>query len=303
MLPVLPATRSAVMIANSGSRRTAELFALARQRLTERGISVTAAYATADGDELRRRVRALIEAREPLIVVGGGDGSLTSVVGEFAHCESVLGVLPFGTGNSFARTLGIAPNLESAVETIGNGRIERVDLGLVNGTYFANFATLGLSSRVGRSTPARLKKYAGVLAYVLTGIPLMMTNRPFRAEIRADGEPPLVVRTHQLIVANGRYYGVTPLTPEATIVDGKLTFFTTDGLSRWDVARMFVALYRGDPRRLDNSRSFAAREITVETSPAQYLDIDGEALGTAPAHFSIDPKALRVLVGPGFGAT
>jgi diacylglycerol kinase (ATP) len=292
-----------MMIANTRSRRTAELFARARRRLAERGIAVEAAYAVSAGGELRRRVRELVEARVPLIVVGGGDGSFTTIVGEFAHRESVLGVLPFGTGNSFARTLGIAPDLEAAIEVICNGRAERVDLGIVNDTYFANFATIGLSSLIGRATPAALKKVAGPLAYVLTGLPLIVRNRPFAAEIRADGGVALAVHTHQLIVANGRYYGVTPLLPDATIVDGKLSLFTSDGVSRWNVARTFVALYRGDQRRLRNSAYFAAEEIAIEASPAQPLDIDGEALGTTPARFRIDPRALRVMVPADFRGT
>jgi diacylglycerol kinase (ATP) len=292
-------TRTAVMIANLRSRQTAELFSKAHRLLTDRGLSIAESHPARSGPALRKFVSHAVRAGHELILVGGGDGSLTSVVGCFAHTRAVLGVLPFGTGNSFAQSLGVDSSIEGAVETIVDGCVAEVDLGVVNGTHFANFATIGLSSTIARNTPALLKKVLGPAAYVVAGIGPMLRSGAFEATI-ASGRQKITLRTHQVIVANGRYYGSSPVLPDATIVDGKLALFTTSGLSRCEVARMFAAIYRGQQTRLEDADYLSASEITVKTRPKQYLDIDGEPLGKTPARFSVDRRALRVMVPQGF---
>jgi diacylglycerol kinase (ATP) len=292
-------TRSAVMIGNLRSRQTAELFAKARRLLAAGGITIVEQHSVRGGQALRKAVRAAVLERCELILVGGGDGSMTCVVGCLAHTRSVLGVLPFGTGNSFAQSLGIKPNVEDAVKVIVEGKVERVDLGIVNGTHFANFATIGLSSAIARSTPTMLKKVLGPAAYVVAGVGPMLRSGAFRAVVKC-GARKIDLKTHQVIVANGRYFGSTPVLPDATIIDGTLSLFTTSGLSRWEVARMFLAFFRGEQTELADADYLSAPEITVKARPKQYLDIDGEALGTTPARFSIDRRALRVMVPQGF---
>jgi diacylglycerol kinase (ATP) len=291
--------RSAILIGNLRSRQTAELFAGARRLLAAGGIAIVEQHSVRGSQALRRVVRAAVREGYELIVVGGGDGTMTSAVGCLAHTRSVLGVLPFGTGNSFAQSLGIKPSIEDAVKVIVEGRVEKVDLGIVNGTHFANFATIGLSSAIARNTPTLLKKALGPAAYVVAGVGPMLRSSAFRATIKS-GARRLDVQTHQVIVANGRYFGSTPVLPDATIIDGTLSLFTTSGLSRWEVARMFVAFFRGEQTELADADYLSSTEITVKARPKQYLDIDGEAFGKTPARFSIDRRALRVMVPQGF---
>lgn len=294
-----PGARSVVVVANLRSRRTSALFEKAIEQLRERGVTIAESHTVDDGNDVRERVRGAIADGHEFVLVAGGDGTMTSIVGEFAHTSAVLGVLPLGTGNSFAQTLGMAPTIESAVETIASGRIESVDLGIVNGRHFANFATIGLSSTIARSTPNLLKKFLGPLAYVVAAIVPLLRSSSFRAEVRSEVRT-VSVRTHQLIVANGRYFGFTPILPDATIVDGELALFTTSGCSRWEVARMFAAFNGGRQTKLADAEYFSAAKIDIETVPKQYLDIDGEAFGQTPARFSVDRGALRVLVPSDF---
>lgn len=294
--------RSAVIIGNLHSRRTAELFARAHEQLAARGVSICAAHSVRDGREVRRRVEQYVKDGCELILIGGGDGTLTSAVGAFAYSKSVLGVLPFGTGNSFALTLGIAPNVEQAVDVIAGGCVARVDLGVVNGTYFANFATVGLSSTIARRTPDLLKKILGPASYAVAGVLPILRNRAFDATVRW-GHDEMRLRTHQLIVANGRYFGFTPILPEASIVDGQLSVFTTSGLSRWDVVRMFLAMNQGKHTALADADYFSAKEVLVKTKPKQFVDLDGAAFGKTPVRFTVARRALRVLVPQGFTGT
>jgi len=217
--------QSAVLVANSGARQTAEVFAKARTMLVERGIHVTHTHVVDNHKDLCRYVGRAVKNGAGLVIVGGGDGTLTAAAGQLAKSKSVLGVLPLGTGNSFALSLGIT-DLEVAVDAIVGGREVAVDLGRVNGTYFANFATIGLSSTIARATPSRLKKMIGAAAYVLAGLLPGLRSHPFRCKVRA-GKETIVFQTFQAIVANGRYFGHTPLTPEASLSSGHLTFYST----------------------------------------------------------------------------
>ncbi len=291
--------KSVVVVGNLHSRSTRDLYTRAIDLLTQRGVRIAASHTVDRGNEMPARVAGAIAAGHRYVLVAGGDGSMTSVVGAFAHKDCVLGVLPLGTGNSFAQTLGIAPTLEAAVDTIVSGKIESVDLGIVNGRHFANFATIGLSSTIARSTSNVLKKFLGPVAYAVAGVGPLLRSSSFEANVTWQHND-VRVRTHQIIVANGRYFGFTPILPDATIVDGELSLFTTKGCSRWDIARMFVAFHRRRQTTLADAEYFSAPEITVTTTPKQYLDIDGEAFGETPARFSIDQKALRVLVPPDF---
>ena len=264
--------------------------------LTDRGIAIEESFTARSGNTLCKYVSAAVKSGAELVVVGGGDGTLTRVVGAFAHRSAVLGILPFGTGNSFARTLGIAPTLEQAVETIVNGKAISVDLGVVNGCYFANFATIGISALVERNTPSLLKQLTGPFAYVLAGLGPFFRCPAFETHVRWEGGRKLNLQTHQLVVVNGRYFGLTPILPDATIVDGKLTCLTAEGLSRWDLAKLFTALLRGAPDRLSNVAFFQTTDVTVKTKPRQRIDVDGTSAGWTPAHFSVARKALYVLV-------
>jgi YegS/Rv2252/BmrU family lipid kinase len=282
------------LVANKGARQTTAELARARTLLAERGVQLTLAHVVESHKELCRFVRRAVRAGNELIIVAGGDGTMTAAVAQFAKSKSVMGVLPLGTGNSFALSLGI-PDVETAVEAIAAGRVARVDLGKINGTYFANFATIGLSSTIARATPNRLKKLFGPIAYVLAGLIPGLRSRPFRCIVRA-GKQKLSFRTFQAIIANGRYFGHTPLTPDASLTSGHLTFYSTSERTIADAANTYAALLLDRQALLPNAHILEATDLRVRARPAQTLAIDGEVCGKTPARFTIVPGALRVMV-------
>jgi|SRR5665213_1848923 len=286
--------QTAVLVANSGARQTAEALARARTMLVERGVRLTHTDIVDNHEDLCRCVRRAARRRRQLVIVAGGDGTMTAAVGQLAKTKSVLGVLPLGTGNSFALSLGIA-DLETAVDAIVAGRVVSIDLGKVNGTYFANFATIGLSSAIARATPNALKKVIGAAAYVLAGLLPAFRSRPFRCKVRA-GKERIAFRTYQVIVANGRYFGHTPLTPEASLDSGRLIFYSTSDATIVDAAKTYTSLLLDRQGLLSNAHVLEAKELRVRARPAQALAIDGEQCGRTPARFRVVPGALRVMV-------
>ncbi len=263
--------------------------------LSSHGIEIETFEIVAQDRALRKRVKKAVARGVALLIIGGGDGAMATAVDGLANTATVLGVLPLGTGNSFAKTLAIPSDVVRAVEIIAAGRATHVDLGTANGKHFANFATVGLSAEIAENASHALKAVIGAAAYVAAGFGPFLSSRPFRAKIAYDGAK-LVVSTQQMVIASGRYFGSHPVTPDASIRDGRLAFFTTTGVSRLAVARMYVAFALGLQNRLPDAYSLSAREISIRTSSRQAVSIDGNPFGTTPVRFGIAPRALRVMV-------
>jgi YegS/Rv2252/BmrU family lipid kinase len=287
--------REIVLIAKLSSNKGPEAFAEVTRALTARGISIVEAHQVETRKELRKRVKRAVKSGHKFIAVAGGDGSQAAAVDAMAYTKSVLAVIPAGTGNSFAQSLGMTPSIESAIDTILNGQVERIDLGRVNGTYFANFATVGLSAEIGLETPKLLKKITGGIAYGLSAVVPVLRKKPFKATIAWERNE-LKVDTFQMIVASGRYFGNTPILPDAGVTSGRLAFFTTAGTNRLDVMRMYLAFLKGTQTELPDAHYFQTEKLTVKTKGKQLIAIDGSAFGYTPAKFSVESKALRVLV-------
>jgi YegS/Rv2252/BmrU family lipid kinase len=291
--------REIVVVVNRHSRRTDRELGRLHEGLLARGLRVTAFHVAAKGKECREIVRRAAKAGVPEIVVGGGDGTMTHAVDVLAHRETTLGVVPFGSGNSFAQSLGIPPaDLNAALDVIAAGRVERIDLGIVNGTHFANFATVGISSIISDRTPRPLKKLFGGVAYGLASIRPMLTHPPFEARISWKGGR-LDVTTQDIIVANGRYFGDAPLAPGATLADDELHLFTTANGSALGAVRTYLALLRGMQARLPDAHTITAQAFTIRTRKRQPIAIDGSLLEKTPAEFAVARRALRVFVPEG----
>lgn len=127
--------KSAVLVVNTYSRRDATFFFGAVDELARRGITVTASYPVRHPERLHEINREAIKLEGRLVIVGGGDGTISSIVDYFADEDVVLGLLPLGTGNGFARTLRISLRLEGAVGVIVGHKVVNVNLEKVNADY------------------------------------------------------------------------------------------------------------------------------------------------------------------------
>jgi YegS/Rv2252/BmrU family lipid kinase len=245
---------------------------------------------------VRRLVRGSAKAGAEAIIVGGGDGTMAHAVDELAHCKTVLGLIPLGTGNSFAQTLASPRgDVDAAIAIVAAGKIATVDLGRVNGTYFANFATIGLSTEIAGAISTTAKGLLGPVAYAIAAIRPVLSHRAFRARIRWRGGE-LTLRTQDIIIANGRCFGSTPVTPDASITDGRLNLFTADDRSRIGALRTYLAFGMHDQTKLRDAHVVTAARFTIRTKGRQMIAIDGSLLEKTPARIRVVPQALRVFV-------
>lgn len=284
----------ALLIVNPHSRRGRANIGKAVARLESRGFSVlqpTLRHA----DEIPGLIRAHAE-RVDLVIVGGGDGTLNAAADALVETGLPLGVLPLGTANDLARTLGIPADPVTACDIILAGRRRAIDLGLVNGKYFFNVASMGLSVEVSRLHVGARKRWLRAANYLLCAIQAMRVARPFTAEIRCDNQI-IQVCSVQIAVGNGRYYGGgLTVAEDAAIDDQRLDLYTIAPQPLWKLAVLVPALRWGRYGRWREIRLMQGREIEVHTAPLLPINTDGEVTTTTPARFRLAARALSVFV-------
>jgi YegS/Rv2252/BmrU family lipid kinase len=293
--------RKVTIICRAGSRTGLNAYRRAVEELPKLGVRITAAHVVRRRKDLRKAVRQAVKSGAGIVVVIGGDGSQTAAVAELANSDCTLAVVPSGTGNSFALGLGITADIEQAIHTIATGKEMRVDVGCVNGDYFANFATVGILAEAADETPKPLKRIIGPLAYVVGFIRPLFRRKPFSLHVKWPGHD-LSIETQQAVVAAGRFYGWKPLIPGANVRSGELAFFSATATSVADVMKINAALALGDQTKVGDAHYFSAPEIKVTTKPKQLVSIDGHTWGKTPVKFKVAKKALRVLVPADFEA-
>jgi diacylglycerol kinase (ATP) len=292
--------KGAALIVNARSRAGEKAFERASKRLSSLGVRTGTSYALSDPTRLAETVReAVLEGYDPLIL-GGGDGSVSSTVDFLANHHGTLGLLPLGAANDFARTLQIPSGLEEACETIARGKVVDVDLGLAGENFYVNVASVGLGVEVTRSLSPRLKKKMGPLAYPVAAMKAFFKHDPFTARLTfpdGDHEPAGYERLLQVAVGNGRFYGGgMVVAPGSGIDDRYLDVYAIRLGRRRDLIGVARYLKSGDFVKSEGVDHFRTRRVLLETEPELSINVDGELIARTPEEFSVAPNALRVIV-------
>jgi YegS/Rv2252/BmrU family lipid kinase len=282
----------ALLLINRHSRQGGGILEQASRLLRELGFELTV-ECDADARHWSAVVRRHAD-RVDRVIVGGGDGSLNAAVDGLVDTGLPLGVLPLGTANDLARTLGLPTDLAGACAVIAAGQTRRIDLGWVNGKHFFNAASLGLSVRISQQLTREAKGRWGVLAYGLTALRALWTARPFRAELRVNGER-IRVQTVQLVVGNGVYFGGgLAVAPDAAIDDQRLDLYSLEVERWWQVFPLLPALRTGALASRTKVRVLQTQEVEIRTRRRRWINTDGELTTHTPALFRVVPRALAV---------
>lgn len=234
--------------------------------------------------------------RVDALILGGGDGTLSSAIRPAIDSGLPVGILPLGTGNDLARSLGIPIDPLAAAAVIGDGHVQRIDLGRVNDRLFFNAASIGVGVGVTRRLSYELKQRWGPLAYGIAVITALRDARPFGARIRVDGRTQYV-RCIQITVGNGRYHGGgMPVHPCARIDDHLLHVYCVKPATLLQLVRLFPALRRGEHPQREELALFQGRRIEIETTRAKMIAADGEMAARTPAVFEVVAGALPMFV-------
>ncbi len=288
-----PLPRSAALIVNAKSRKGQAAFAAARDRLEAAGITLTAAIAVKDPRKLDGHVRDAVAAGAPMVIVGGGDGSLSCSVDHLVRHDTVFALLPLGTANSFARTLGIPLDLDGAIGVIAGGRRRRIDLGMIDGDYFANCATLGIAPLIAETVPHGLKKWLGRPGYLTWAAWQMLRFRPFRLTV-GEGASAETLDVLEVRVANGAYHGGAEMVEDATVDSGEIVVQVVEGRSRLRLVWSWFASVFKLRARTATLREFRGPSIRIATDRPMAVSIDGEILARTPFTASVARGVIEV---------
>jgi diacylglycerol kinase (ATP) len=290
----------AALIVNTRSRSGERVFSQAFDFLTASVVPLEATYALRDPARLVETVQEALSEGYDLIILGGGDGSVSSVVDLLVGSDAVLGLLPLGTANDFARTLEIPSDLEEACETIALGKVVDVDLGLVGENYYVNVTSVGLGPEVTQALSSRLKRTTGVLAYPVAAIKAFLHHKPFSATLSfpdGDHQPVTFEWLLQVAIGNGRFYGGGMIVnPNSSIDDRTLDIYVIELGHRRDligVARYFKS---GEFIHRQGVHYYRTSKVQLETEPQIPINVDGELVAQTPQLFSVAPNALKVVV-------
>ena len=283
--------RPALLLVNPHSRRGADAADIAEAAMRAAGLSVRRRE-WPDG-EIAQVVRD--EAGHVgRVVLGGGDGTLNAALPALLDTRLPFGVLPLGTANDLARTLGIPEDLHAAAAVIAAGHEKRIDIGCVNGVPFFNVANIGLSVDLTRKLTGGSKRRWGKLAYALVALRTLASARPFHASIAHCGETRLV-RTLQVTVGNGRFYGGGMVVEkDAQIDDEALDFYSLEPRQLWRLLLMLPSFRTGHHVLHDDVRSHRCQELTITTRRPRSVSVDGEIRTRTPARFTQLLKAVTV---------
>lgn len=247
----------------------------------------------------RADVSALIRERAAdvdAVVIAGGDGSVNAAAEGVIATGLPLGVIPMGTANDLARTLGLPTDPAAAVAVIAGGHLRAIDVGTANDCFFFNVASVGLAARIARDLKGGSKKRLGVLAYGAAAARIVTKAGPIWAELETDTGIDRV-GTMQIAVGAGRHYGGgLTIHESAQPDDGQLRVVSLELDNWWELLPLVPSLLSGRTEDHKGVRSFATDRLIVRTKRKEDVDLDGDLLTKTPVEFGIRRGAVRVFV-------
>jgi diacylglycerol kinase (ATP) len=261
-----------------------------------------------------RLTREALREGYDLICSLGGDGTHNEVVNGFfdqgaaLNPDAALGILPFGTGGDFRRTLGLSGDMREAALRIAHSAPRRCDLGRLrfvnheggeDERIFLNIASFGISGLVDQKVNSSSKALGGAASFFIGTVRALSEYSPQQIHMVIDDRLDIQVEINNVAVANGRYFGGgMKIAPYAELGDGLFDLAIIRDMAWTDLVLGGVRLYEGRHFEAAQISHLQARKVTAEPrrqGEEVLLDVDGEAPGRLPATFEVMPGAIWLL--------
>jgi diacylglycerol kinase (ATP) len=284
-----------VIINPSAGKKTAVLAEL-NTVFQQAGVRWSVEITQGDGDG-SRMARNLVEQGAELVAVYGGDGTVSEVATGLAGTDTVLGVLPGGTGNVLAYDFGVPRDFVEATRLlVSEHAIRIIDMGAIGDRKFLLRVGVGFETLVVERTPRSLKDRFGLLAYGIGGLQALLETRSLRYKLEMDGEK-FEAEGVVCTVANSGHLGLPgmSLSPSIDIEDGLLDVIV---LRKVDI-RTLIQLVSGNlpgVPKLITLQQWQVSEVAIEVEPPQTVQVDGDNLGLTPVRLRSVPGCLKVVV-------
>ncbi len=263
-------------------------------------------YTTTGDEQVAAVVRAALDRingrRVDLLVAAGGDGTVSGVAGGVARAEVPMGIIPLGTGNTFARELGVPMGLEPALEVLtGQHEVMAIDAMRVGDRFFVLNVSIGISGLMMRDTERADKRRFGRVAYVWTGLWKLFGYQPHRFTLMIDGMTRRV-RASDIAIVNSGALGDPALrwNPQVELDDGRLDVCVMRARSMVDYLGLAAAVVLRRHKEASGIRHYIVEhQVTIDAGSDLPVQGDGDFIGTPPVEVSVAPGVVRVVVPPG----
>ncbi|MGI8725346.1 MAG: YegS/Rv2252/BmrU family lipid kinase [Methyloceanibacter sp.] len=231
------------------------------------------------------------------IVIGGGDGTISCALPQLLALGKPVAVLPLGTANDFAKTIGVGIDLAEAAQVAIEGVEHRIDVGVINGRPFLNVASIGLPVDVAEAQSSQLKRRLRIFSYGASLRQAVHGAQPFTIDVQIDDRPSLSGLAYQVSVGNGRFHGGgLTVSDHASIDDGLLDVYIVRPGRYWQLFAALAYMRFGLGPKPEVLERHTASRVTLRTRKPRAVNVDGEICAGTPAEFSLEREALTVVV-------
>lgn len=243
---------------------------------------------TAGGKDATRFAKMACDEKYDAVILVGGDGTLNEGINGIAEQphRPVVGIVPLGTVNDFARALDISLNPDEAIALLG-GKTTKADIGKVNEYYFTNVIAIGLLAEAVGDVTVEQKTSLGSLAYLFEGVKAVIQNDSYELEVKADGQTYKENMMLFICVLTDSVGSFRQLNEDADKSDGLLHGFIIKSTNTLQVVGTAKNLLTGNYKNDNNIIKFNAREMHINANEALPLNVDGDLIGQLPAEISI----------------
>jgi len=275
----------------------ADVETLLRQTLHDLKIDAEIFYTTPE-DSGEGIARDLTTRHTDLVIAVGGDGTIHSVARGLLDSASVLGIIPMGTMNNLAYSLGIPDNLQEACAVLTDGKARSIDVGSINDHIFLEVAGVGLEAALYPAAEAvKSRNLLSTLTGAFSGLWKLINFRPPQVSVSFDHEKSRTYHAIQVTACNTPYYGVRlNIAPGIAMNDSWLDIVLYTNFSKGEYIRHALSISQGRRPFTPKIIYRRAKSLRIYSSTAIDIHADGNVIGTTPAEITIIPGALKVLV-------
>ncbi|MBK9257571.1 MAG: diacylglycerol kinase family lipid kinase [Saprospiraceae bacterium] len=277
----------------SGTKKKDQLDALIRNNLDLTKFEYEICLTQYSG-HARLLSKEAVDKNYYMVAAVGGDGTVNEVASSLVHQNTILSVIPFGSGNGFAMHIGLGRQAEYSLKAINTGIVQKIDTCLANDRFFLNIAGIGLDATVAFKTKANKKR--GFLPYFIATLKESLSFKYLSLEIETENEK-FSGQYAMAVVANASIYGYNfTIVPNADLQDGMLDVLL---VVKKPVFRYFLMAFRMLNRTFHKSplvKLYKVREVTIKIKDKEHMHVDGEGFESdKTVTFKVIPSSLNVL--------
>lgn len=229
------------------------------------------------------------------VFAAGGDGTIHHVINGLLKSSKTcpLGIFPVGTANDLASHLQLPNDIEQCCHIIGEDKLTKLDMGLVNGRYFHNVAAGGMLTDISYQINTGLKNTFGKMAYYVKGFKELGQIEPFKLELSYEDKT-LAIEVVLFLILNGKHAGGFNVSPKASLTDGKFDVILIRNCSMKELLAVFAKLLRGQHIKSPYVEYFQTNQLLLNCDTLISTDLDGERGPELPWELTVSSQKLSV---------